>query len=175
MVRPLPAHMTRETDAVADGGAEQNSAAVADPTVSDHLRPVDDGDVAVDPGVYRVVGTDGASVTLLRVGDAEGRRVHTGETATVDRDALGGFRPADDPDGNRSAAAAITGALEGFAWQVRTFGRGLAARPLASLGAVVLLVVGHQGDRFLVAPDLVFTLTYLLGVLGVVYLGTRGG
>jgi hypothetical protein len=47
-----------------------------DLAVYDHLRPTAPERAGVNPGVYRVVGTD--PVTLLRVGDADGRRVTTG-------------------------------------------------------------------------------------------------
>jgi hypothetical protein len=76
------------------------------PAVSDHYR-ASDGTAGVDNGVYRVVGTADETVTLLRVGDADGRRVHTGEIETVEPDALTAFEPAENPDGNRSPLRAI--------------------------------------------------------------------
>ncbi|WP_415379127.1 hypothetical protein [Halosimplex sp. TS25] len=145
----------------------------SDISVYDHLRSTDDG--PVDRGVYRVVGTDDERVTLLRVGDADGRRINTGDVLTVDRDALDAFEPADNPDGNRPAGETVSGFLGDFGWQLRAFAAGLRARPLASLAAIALVVVGHQGHRVLSVPESWLTAVYFLGVFGVVYLGARGG
>ena len=88
------------------------------PDPFDHYRPIEGGH---DPGVYRVVGV-GEEVALLRVADADGRRVHTGELSHVSpatlRDA---FEPADNPDGGFSPVRAITNGLEGLYWQIRRF------------------------------------------------------
>jgi len=148
--------------------------AVSDPRVSDHLRPASD-DAGLDPGVYRVVGTGEDDLTLLRVGDADGRRVNTGELATVDRVDLGEFEPADNPDGNRPAGETATGFLGDLVWQLRAFVGGLRANPLAATVAIGLIVVGHQGHRVLSVPESWLTAVYFLGVFGVVYLGARGG
>ncbi|WP_206425029.1 hypothetical protein [Halosimplex salinum] len=155
-----------------------------DPAVYDHVRPADgagdsDGDAetdgAVEPGVYRVVGTRAECVTLLQVGDADGWRVNTGHVVIVDRDALDGFGPADNPDGNRPAGDAVSNFLGDFVWQVRAFAGRLRANPLAATVALALVVVGHQGDRVLDVPGSWLTAVYFLGVFGVVYLGARGG
>ncbi|OYR67264.1 hypothetical protein DJ78_16510 [Halorubrum ezzemoulense] len=84
--------------------------------VGAHYRPTD-GDH--DPGVYRVVGaTDGA--TLLRVGDADGRRVHTGAVCRVTASALRTeFEPAADPDAGLSLTGALRDAAQGLYWSVR--------------------------------------------------------
>jgi len=145
------------------------------PAVYDHLRPAGDADAPVDPGVYRVVGTAEDTVTLLRVGDTAGRRVATGEVVSVDRDAFGALEPADNPDGSRPLGERAAGAVELVVWSLRAFAQGLLARPIASLVAVGLLVVGHQGDRVLAGPETAFTVVYLLGVGLLVYLGSRGG
>jgi len=173
----------------------------ADPDVYDHLRPTDtaatsgdhgsaaatsgdhDGTVAtsgdhdgagVEPGVYRVVGT-GDPVTLLRVGDADGRRVTTGETVHVDRADLAAFEVADNPDGNRPAADRLASLGADLALQVWAFWRGLRARPLAALAAAAAMVVGHQGDRVLPGPDVAFTAVYMAGALALVVVGARNG
>jgi len=85
--------------------------------VSDHLRPTGDGPVDrnLPPGVYRVVGTPEDGVTLLRVADADGRRVHTGEVHTVTLSDLDDFEPAENPDENRSLASSVVGQLDGLA------------------------------------------------------------
>jgi len=149
-----------------------------DPAVSDHLRPSgrDDADgLPVEPAIYRVVGTGESTVTLLQVGDADERRVHTGRVVVVDRDALDAFESADDPDGNRSAAAAASGALSDFGWQLRAFGRGLRARPLAAAGALALVAVGLFGDAALPVPETWLTLATLAGAVALALVGGRSG
>lgn len=86
--------------------------------VGDHYRPVN-GDHA--PGIYRVVGaTDG--VTLLRVGDADGRRIHTGERRRVDDAALEAeFEAAANPDAGPAPVRALQDAVQGVYWSVRRF------------------------------------------------------
>lgn len=71
--------------------------------------------------VYRVVGA-GDEVTLLRVADADGRRVHPGtlrsvQAATLESD----FEPAEDPDAGVSPGAAVRNAAQGLYWSVRRF------------------------------------------------------
>lgn len=84
--------------------------------VGKHYRPTE---ADHDPGVYRVVGaTDG--VTLLRVGDADGRRIHTGELRRVDAAALeSGFEAARNPDAGLSPAGTLRDAAQGVYWSVR--------------------------------------------------------
>ena len=84
--------------------------------VGEHYRPTD-GDHT--PGVYRVVGTtDG--VTLLRVGDADERRVHTGDIRYVDTSTLESeFEAATDPDAGLSPTVALRDAAQALYWSVR--------------------------------------------------------
>ena len=152
----------------------------SDPSVYDHLRPrsdTEDDELAssVDPGVYRVIGTDESNVTLLRVGDADSYRINTGHVVTVGRDSLDGLDPAENPDGNRPLSEKARQVLTSLGWNLRAFVAGLRARPVGALVALSLVVVGHQGHRLLVVPDRWLTAVYFLGVLGVVYLGSRGG
>lgn len=150
----------------------------AEPTVYDHLQPTSADDAArprADPGVYRVVGTDESSVTLLRVGDADGFRVNTGHVVTVDRTALTTFDSAENPDGTRPLSGKARGFVTSLVWNLRAFVAGLRDRPFAALVAIALVVVGHQGHRLLVIPKRWLTAVYFLGVLGVVYLGSQGG
>lgn len=109
-----------------------------DLTLSDHLRA--DGTV-VPRGTYRVVGVDERGVTLLRVGDSEGRRVHTGAVVRVARADLDGFAPATAPETERSLAGAATLAY----WSGRAFAGELAARPLATTAVLALVVFGAVG------------------------------
>lgn len=88
------------------------------PSVGEHYRPVD-GDH--DPGVYRVVGVPD-DVTLLRVADGDGRRVHAGEISHAPVDALEtDFEAVDDPDAGFSPVALVRNQLQGLYWQVRKF------------------------------------------------------
>lgn len=144
-----------------------------DPAVYDHVRP-SDSDAALSPGVYRVVGAGERTVALLRVGDAEGYRVNTGEVVRVDRDALAAFEPADNPDGARPLGEKARRFAESVVWNLRAFVAGLLAYPALTVVALALVVVGHQGHRVLSVPEPWLTGVYFLGVLGVVYLGTRG-
>ncbi|SFR85562.1 hypothetical protein SAMN05216559_0107 [Halomicrobium zhouii] len=137
-----------------------------DVAVSDHFRLSGDGPVDADlpPGVYRVVGTPEDSVTVLRVVDADGRRVHTGQIHRVPRTDLDRFEPATNPDENRSLAAAVAGQLDGLAWQGRLIGRAVAARPIPGAIALALVAAGLFGDPYLPIPELFDVLLFLAGV-----------
>jgi hypothetical protein len=84
--------------------------------IGNHYRPIDDDHA---PGVYRIVGTtDG--VTLLRVGDADGRRLHAGAVSSLDRATLDAeFEPTTNPDTGLSPAGDLRNAAQGFYWSVR--------------------------------------------------------
>ena len=112
----------------------------SDPAVYDHLRSTDPDD---DDAVYRVVGTDAGSVTLLRVSDGDGRRANTGEVLTVSRGALDSFESAENPDGNRSLGARLASVFKAGYWSLRAGG------PLLTVG-VLLAVVGTLGNLGLV-------------------------
>jgi hypothetical protein len=149
----------------------------SDPAVYDHVRqPTSDGDTdaALAPGVYRVVGVGERTVALLRVGDADGYRVNTGEVVRVDRDALAAFDSADNPDGNRPLGERARRFAESVVWNLRAFVAGLRAHPALAAVALALVVVGHQGHRVLTVPESWLTAVSFLGVLGVVSLGARG-
>ena len=86
--------------------------------IGDHYRPTDD---AHDLGVYRVVGATG-DVTLLRITDTDGRRVHTGEIRRVSASALDAeFERVEDPDAGFTPVSDVQNALSGLYWQVRKF------------------------------------------------------
>jgi hypothetical protein len=88
------------------------------PAVGDHYRPTTDGH---HPGVFRVVGADGR-VALLRVADADGRRVTTGDLRHVDDATLREeFAPAEDPDAGLTPIRSLRNALSGLYWSVRRF------------------------------------------------------
>ncbi len=157
-------------------GVSENGPAVADegPAVGSHLRAHGtDAAAPLEAGVYRVVGTREATVTLLEVGDGDGERVHTGRVVTVDRDDLAGLEPAPNPDDD-SLRARFDGGVEGFRLSARQFWRSLAARPLPSAAAFSLFAAGEVGSRVLTGYDLVSGVLILVGGLGLVYLGSLG-
>ncbi|MHB9287858.1 hypothetical protein ACKVMT_12565 [Halobacteriales archaeon Cl-PHB] len=84
----------------------------------DHVRPVE---ATVESGVYRVVGA-GDAVALLRVADADGRRVHSGVLAQLDPETVSeNFGSAPNPDAGVSLARSAKNALQGIYWWVRRF------------------------------------------------------
>ena len=136
------------------------------PAVSDHLRPTD---ADVPDGVYRVVGTtDG--VTLLRGGDADGRRVVTGEVTTVP-DATG-FEAAENPAGNRSLGRTVAGVPQTLYWQLRTFASSLAANPLPTAVGVGFVLLGEFGESLVGIPGDVGGLLIFVGALCLAYVGS---
>lgn len=143
---------------------------MSEPAVSDHVAP---GDAEYPPGVYRVVGTSDGRVTLLRLTDGDGRRVHTGDLLTVDADAFGGFDRVDPPSPTTSLGARVASAAETGYWSLRAFGQQLRvhSRATAVLGAFVL--VGLLGDAVspLSIPGPVFGGLLFVGSLGLAYVG----
>jgi len=86
--------------------------------VGEHYRPTDG---RREPGVYRVVGVP-EDVTLLRVADADGRRVHTGRIRRVsEAEVQGVFEPASDPDAGIAPLAWLRNVLQGAYWDVRKY------------------------------------------------------
>ncbi|WP_246986311.1 hypothetical protein [Halorientalis marina] len=138
-------------------------------SVSDHLRPTD-GDVPA--GIYRVVGVGAESVTLLRVGDADGTRVHTGEVVTVTREDLDAFETAANPDGSRSVAAALVRGPEHLYWSVRAFAGQLAASPLLSAGTLAVVVAGAFGEGVLPLSEAGLDALVVAGALGLALVGS---
>ncbi|WP_435152373.1 hypothetical protein [Haladaptatus sp. DFWS20] len=86
--------------------------------VHEHYRPTNDG---YTPGIYRVVGTTD-EMALLRVTDADGRRVATGELLHVSQNTLDTeFEFATNPDTGFSPIHGVRNALTGLYWSVRRF------------------------------------------------------
>lgn len=141
------------------------------PRVGDHVRSTTD---TPGPGVYRVVGVSGESVTLLHVADSDGRRQHTGETSSVTVEALDSMERTTNPDENRPVSAAIAAQLDGFWWSLRLIEKRARQRPLLSVPAIVLIVVGLVGERYLPIPELITTLSFLVGALTLVFLPRLG-
>jgi hypothetical protein len=129
------------------------------PAIYDHFRPTNG---TAPPGVYRVVGVDGDHVTLLRVADGDGRRVHEGAVDSVSRDRVeAAFTAARNPDANGTGSGsggrlgrlhrALSGVGVGFGAVAVLSWLGLLATPappatLAALG-VSLVAAGRLLDR----------------------------
>jgi hypothetical protein len=135
----------------------------------DHLRPVE---ADYPEGVYRVVGTTTAGVTMLRVTDADGRRAATGDLVTVGAGDLEGFEPAENPDGNRPLGAAVASRLKMTYWSVRAFTGELAAHPVPTAAAGAVVAAGLAGDALVPVPDAGHGVAILVGSLGLAYVGS---
>ena len=141
---------------------------VSDIEVYDHVRPTD---ADVPEGIYRVVGA-GERVTLLRVGNADGRRVTTGEVHAVDRDILADFEATENPDENRSLAATIARIPQTIYWQLYAFAISLAATPLYTAAFVAMLLAGSVGPRILGTTGPLFSGLVFAGALGLAFVGS---
>jgi hypothetical protein len=135
----------------------------------DHLRLTDG---SYESGIYRVVGSDEQSVTLLRVGDDEGRRVNTGQVVTVNRDELDFFESAENPDGNRSLTGQLGGGLSAAYWSLRSFVSELVAHPIPAAVATAVLLAGEFAEQIVFVPDSLSLPLTIVGVLGVTYVGS---
>lgn len=126
----------------------------------------------IPAGIYRVVGRGEASVTLLRVGDPAERRVHTGETVTVDFETFDALRPCPNPDGNRPPGEVLTSKFEAGYWSLRVFARQLTAHPLPAAIAALLVLGGTFGNQVSSLPDVVFGGLIGIGTLGIAFIGS---
>lgn len=138
----------------------------ADIAVYDHLRSTDpDNDT-----IYRVVGTDAESVTLLCVSDRSGRRANTGEVRTVAREELASFAPAENPDGNRGLVGTVRSALSGGYWSLRSTVRELVTNPIPSAVAVAAVIVGSVAGGPL--PEAASIGLRFAGIFALAYIGS---
>ncbi|EJN58364.1 hypothetical protein [Halogranum rubrum] len=119
-----------------------------DPRPYDHVRS--EGS-AVDAGTYRVVGVADDRVTLLRVADTSGKRVHGGRVVYVGLEEYARLEAASNPDepslARGLAVAAVGTALvfvgsmpEWFASVGVDVGTGLLADGLVFVGVLALIV-----------------------------------
>jgi hypothetical protein len=160
-----PADDSPQSAADVDGEAPSGA-------VGDHVSPTT-GDLA--PGVYRVVGTDEERLTLLRVGDAEGHRVVTGQLHRVPRGNLDGFVSTTPPTAPGGPEAALVDAAEAGYWSVRVFVSELLAHPIASAAALAVVVIGWFGVGSALATSLsplVRAVALFVGSLGLAYVGS---
>ncbi|SFK59046.1 hypothetical protein SAMN04487950_0061 [Halogranum rubrum] len=118
------------------------------PRPYDHVRS--EG-TPVDAGTYRVVGVADDRVTLLRVADASGKRVHVGQVVYVSLEEYGRLEAASNPDEPslaRGLAVATVGAAlvfvgstpESLASLGIDIGTGLLADGLVFVGVLALVV-----------------------------------
>jgi len=143
------------------GTGDPTSGPESEPSSGDHYRA--NGEGSLPPGYYRVVGRNGECVTLLHVGDKEGRRRHTGRVESVDRSDLAALDAAEAPAS--SAGAGVASVVEALWLSLRMVPGNLRDRPAQVLLAVVLLGGAALGPAFVAAPPLVFEAADLLGAL----------
>ena len=141
------------------------------PDQYDHVEiPRGEGDDPRPTGTYRVVGATDGRVTLLRVTDAGGRRIHTGELVSVDD--AGALDPADNPDERRSIASSVANLPETVYWDGKAFGKRLAANPVPVGVALALAALGTVGGRVAGIPDTASGALLFVGSLGLGYVGS---
>ena len=139
------------------------------PSVYDHYQKTD-GDYK--DGIYRVVGTGGENIALLRVGDSDGRRASTGELITVTQDELDGFELVENPDGNRSFGDVISSVPKKMYWSVRVFAEELVAHPLPAVVALSFVLIGSLGEGVVPIPEIGLGALIIAGSLGLAYIGS---
>lgn len=122
------------------------------PAPYEHYRPTDG---TADPGVYRVVGLDDETVTLLRVTDGDGGRLHGGGIDTVGRARLSEeFVAVANPDeGGDRLTRALSGVGVGFLVVAGLSWLGVLTTPatpgtLVTIG-LLLVAAGRVVDRVL--------------------------
>lgn len=140
------------TGAVSGGRTSIYSDDFDDLAPLDHVRA--DTGAPVEPGVYRVVGRDDESVTLLRVVE-DGRRVHSGIAVRVPLVDLDAFAPADNPDTGLGRLRQAPGTL---AERPLYTGLGLL---LVTLGVYRIAVTGDENGLITLAGG-VLVLWFLL-------------
>ena len=139
------------------------------PSVYDHYRTTDSD---YPDGIYRVVGAGEGEVTLLRVGDADGRRINTGDVIAVGGEDLADFDRAENPDGNRPLGAAVRSQVEVVYWSIRVFVQQLAAHPIPTAVAFLFVLGGYFGERIAPLPDAASGGLILVGSLGLALVGS---
>jgi hypothetical protein len=124
-------------------------------------------------GIYRVVGVGEDTVTLLKIGDEDGRRVHTGEIITLELDEVEKLDRVTDPEPNQRTSAVVKSVLETGYWSLRVFARELAKHPIPTVIAAVFVLLGYSGGGILPSfSSTVSGLLVILGSLGLAYIGS---
>jgi len=138
-------------------------------SVYDHYRTKGED---YEEGVYRVVGVGEGTVTLLRVGDGEGRRANTGELTTVATDEMGEFERCENPDGNRHPTDFLVSIPETGYWSVVAFAKEIHSHPVRASLAMGLFLFGYFGESIVDAPDSFFGALVIVGSLLLAYVGS---
>jgi len=142
---------------------------MSSPAVYEHFRLTD---LDHPDGVYRVVGTEDETVTLLRVADTSGRRANSGEIVRVRADELAECPSARNPDGNRPVGETIASNLKMTFWSLRVFVQQFVVHPIPSALAVALVAIGVVGEEFVQLPSVAQSALILAGSLGLAYIGS---
>jgi hypothetical protein len=139
-------------------------------SVYDHFQ-VRSGDYPT--GTYRVVGVREETVTLLKIGDEEGRREHTGDIITLGLDEVEALDRIEEPELDQRTSAAIKSVLEMGYWSLRVFTRELAKHPIPTAIAAVLVLLGYFDGGILPSfSSTVSGLLIMLGSLSLAYIGS---
>ncbi len=133
-----------------------------DPALGDHVATEHPDHRS---GVYRVVGVGDRQVTLLLVGDEEGKRIHTGDVVSVALSEFDGFESVEPPTRRQSLRESIrAGRAIGY-WSLRANTRQLRARPAQTALVALLLGGGLLSDVLNLAPEPVSTALVVAGSL----------
>lgn len=144
-----------------NAGSNVASDTASVPAIGDTYRAGEDAPVPA--GYYQVVGRDETAVTLLRIGDEEGRRRNTGRIESVDRSALDTLEAAEAP--RVDSLGRTTDVLEALWLSLRMVPENLRDRPAPALLGVALLVVAAVGPAFLDVPTVALGATNLIGAV----------
>ena len=115
---------------------------------------------------------ESGQVTLLRVGDENGRRTTTGTVVHVEADQFEQFEAAENPDSNRSLGRALQLAPRTVYWSVIAFGQQLVNRPVRATVLLALFLGGWLGGRAGAVPEPASTVAVLVGGFGLALLGS---
>lgn len=140
-----------------------------DPSPYDHLQPTT---ADYPAGVYRVVGLDRQTVTVLRITDGDGRRITTGTVHTIRRGALDGFVSTANPDANRSLRRRLQSIPATVYWSGRAFCRELISHPGLTSIALGLIAVGLVDPLNGPLSDRLAGVLIIVGSFGLAYLGS---
>lgn len=139
------------------------------PSVYDHYRLAD---MEYEDGIYRVVGVDDSTVTLLRVGESDGRRTNTGEVITVDIKVIENSEVSENPDGNPRASGVLWSVPKTAYWSAIAFIKEASSHPIRASVGIAFLAVGYFGEGTLPVPDMVLGILILIGGMSLAYVGS---
>jgi hypothetical protein len=139
-------------------------------SVYDHFQ-VSSGDYP--NGTYRVVGVGEETITLLKIGDEDDRRVHTGKIIIIRSDEVEELDQVEGPELSKRTSAAVKSVLETGYWSSRVFARELAKHPTPTVIAAVFVLLGYFDVGILPSfSSTVSGLLIIIGSLGLAYIGS---